>query len=158
MYSTFARKIIRLSHRVVQKDVENEAQVVDLIRNSGGHANIIDTFDHSWLKGSSNVYYIDMELANLTLADYIYKEGNLLSLDAEAMKPLSPVFVDRKSRSLLKRAYNMWTIGLQIGRGLEFMHGLKLVHRDLKPSNGVASVSFTDHTQSSIVDRPIHGS
>jgi serine/threonine protein kinase len=131
---------------------------VDLIRNSGGHANIINTFDHSWLKGSSKVYYIDMELANLTLADYIYNEGNPLSLDAEAIQPLSPVFVDRKSCSLLKRAYNMWIIGLQIGLGLEFMHGLELVHRDLKPTNGMVSVSFSDNAQYSIVDRPIRGS
>jgi hypothetical protein len=58
-----ARKILRLSHRVTEVDIDREARVVELIRNNAGHRNIIQVLAHGWLKGSYKAYFIDMELA-----------------------------------------------------------------------------------------------
>src|SRR5947207_14150384 len=75
-FKAFARKVIRVSTSIPEKDVANEAQVVTSICNNGGHNNIIGILDHGWLRGRYKVYFIDMELASFTLGDYInYHKG-----------------------------------------------------------------------------------
>jgi serine/threonine protein kinase len=122
---------------VSEDDIQNEARVVSDIRDKGGHENIIKILGYGWLKGSLNVYYIDMELADFTLADYIdhYKGTKSSKVDIEALQSLSPVFVHKES-PLQERMKNLWSIGTHIARGLEFMHFYEYVHRDLKPCNG----------------------
>ena len=115
--------------------------MISAIRETGGHENIIGISDHGWLKGSLNVYFIDMELANFTLADYMrhLRDNSSSSLNIETTRPLSPVFV-QGDYSFTEKMQNMWTIGVHIAQGLEFMHSHKHVHRDLKPSNGAGFV------------------
>ena len=40
----------------------------------------------------------------------------------------------------MAKLHNLWTIGLQIASGLEFMHEQKQVHKDLKPNNRTLSI------------------
>lgn len=83
------------------------------------------------------MYFIDMELASLTLEDYLqYQRAELpRGVDIEAIPISHPTFV-RNDCDSVKQIENMWAIGMHIARGLEFMHSLGHVHRDLKPSNG----------------------
>lgn len=133
----FARKLVRVSTSIPEKNVENEARVVTSIHQSGGHQNIVSVLDYGWLKGQYKVYFIDMELANCTLSDYLdYQRGEktqIIELDEGHL--LSPVFV-RKGSLYTQRVQNMWAIGIHIASGLEFLHRHKHVHRDLKPKNG----------------------
>jgi len=77
-----------------------------------------------------------MELCDLTLQDYIaYFNHGSSSPPFEIIPELSPVFVERNCSPTLK-IQNIWTIGLHIAKGLEFMHRKGQVHRDLKPQNG----------------------
>jgi serine/threonine protein kinase len=117
--------------------IRNEAEVVTSICRNGGHQNIIRVLRHGWLGGSVNVYFIDMELASLTLEEYLDYQRNLQTpgVDVEAIAASRPVFI-HKDCSPIEQIENMWAIGMHIARGLEFMHSLKHVHRDLKPSNG----------------------
>jgi serine/threonine protein kinase len=133
----FARKLVRLAGRVSEADIKNEAEVVSSIRAKGGHRNIIEVFDHGWLKGSVNVYFIDMELGDFTLADYIDYHGNVSksSFDFSAIQASIPVLLDRNC-TLIQRMHNSWSIASHIAEGLEFLHMHHQVHRDLKPSNG----------------------
>ena len=66
----FARKLIRVSNAIAQ-DVENEVKVVEALRKRGTHPNIVEILNHGWLETAGKVYFIDMELTNVTLTDYI---------------------------------------------------------------------------------------
>jgi len=128
-----------LAGRASEADIKNEAAVVSKIREKGGHKNIIEVFDHDWLKGSINVYFIDMELGDFTLADYIAYHGDQLkpSVEFDARQVCLPVFL-RRGCSRNQRMLNAWTITSHIAEGLEFLHTHHHVHRDLKPSNGMS--------------------
>jgi serine/threonine protein kinase len=139
----FARKIIRITTKAGRLEIENEARVLSSLLEGGGHRNIIRILDHGWLKSSPS-YFVDMELCDLTLRDYInyhygYYVAQLPVIDSSSR--FSPVFVDKNS-SLVARIQNIWTIGTHISRGLEFMHSRSYVHRDLKPSNGTIFSSY----------------
>lgn len=105
------------------------------MRKVGGHENIIRILYHGWLKGSLNVYIIDMELADLPMSDYINYLKGAKVYENLALQPSGPAFI-RKECSPHRKMQNVWTIGFHIARGLDFMHLLGFVHRDLKPSNG----------------------
>lgn len=120
--------------------------------------NIIEILDHGWIKSYFNFYYIDMELCDLSLRDYIdYHQLKKESFfDANTMQATTPVFTQRH-RTVLEKFQNMWMIGLHIARGLEFMHAHKQVHRDLNPRNGMPLWIFYLFIQSSIVIERIYG-
>lgn len=129
-----------MSFRVPEEDIKNEAAVLSFIRDQGGHANIIGVLDHGWLTGSFSVYFLDMELGDLTLFDYIeYCRNPRYSAADIGTGQSSPPALVRKDCLFHQRIHNMWTIGTHIARGLEFMHSHNYVHRDLKPSNGTPS-------------------
>lgn len=97
--------------------------------------------DHGWLP-PAGVYFIDMELCDLTLDEYIYNERSNYSrtcIDA-SKKSNSAVFVGENS-SMTVKLQNLWTIMTQIAQGLEFIHELHQVHGDLKPRNGVCRLN-----------------
>src|SRR5271170_3907673 len=120
--------------QVSKEDIENEARVVSSLMKIGGHENIITIITHDWLPLSS-YYYIDMELCDLTLHDYINYLAKRKPAPFEISSKISPVFVT-VDPPVSMRVYNMWTVGSHIARGLEFMHEQDHVHRDLTPRNG----------------------
>jgi serine/threonine protein kinase len=136
---TFARKVIRLTSRTPKPEIENEARIISSMLDGGGHSNIVQILSHGWLK-SAPCYFIDMELCDTTLREYIdYHYGASFNFD-HLTKDINPVFVTRDC-SMVARIQNMWIIGTHVSRGLEFMHARSFVHRDLKPSNGTFTAS-----------------
>jgi serine/threonine protein kinase len=139
----FARKVMRVT-QVSDEDVKNEVKVIDSLRTIGRHQNIIDILKHGWLYDDMSHYFIDMELADLTLSDYIrYAFHNRdLGTQVNFRPDFNPIFASREcSRS--QRLHSMWIIGHQIASGLEFLHKNGHVHRDLNPKNGIkATVDF----------------
>jgi len=138
-FTVFARKIIRCPAETDKSTVDNEAKVLLLLR---GHSNIIRILKNDWLPNDSHCYFIDMELCDFSLFDYItYQQAKRSPQTVNINRAIDriqsfPVLVYR-SCSHLMRMQNAWTIGMHIAHGLEFMHDPKhkRVHRDLKPSN-----------------------
>ena len=119
----FARKLVRITQRTRQ-EIEIEAQAIRKVCGKGSHPHIVEVLRIGELRNSSD-YFIDMELCDLNLADYIYSgdPGHGLPFYNKAATP--PL-----------RAQQIWYILIHIARGAKFMHSIGVVHRDLKPANG----------------------
>jgi hypothetical protein len=144
IFKKFARKIIRRFGAITQADIENEARIMSTLSANGGHRNIVGVLKHGWMENSRNLYFIDMELCDVNLADYIhYLRGVWPSVfDMETIKTKTPVYVD-KDCSWSTRTHNVFIIGRHIAEGLEFIHSMHYVHRDLKPCNGTQLPRFS---------------
>jgi serine/threonine protein kinase len=133
----FARKVMRVNKSNVE-DVENEKKVLDSLLSKGRNDNIIEVLNHGWLETLGKVYFIDMELAEYSLADYI----DYVFHDKAIPPHLSPGeqsvlnLARKRDARLLNHLSSTWSIGSQIANGLAFMHEAGHVHRDLKPQNG----------------------
>jgi serine/threonine protein kinase len=133
----FARKLIRVS-RQNRASVENESLIVSSLGEHGGHSNIVAVLKQGWLVGSGGIYFIDMELGDFTLHDYIeYHSAPSSSIEGIPLPPFSAGFV-QKSCSQLQRLHNIWIVGRDVAGGLQYLHSHGYVHRDLKPSNGIS--------------------
>lgn len=135
-FKSLARKLIRVDNSN-RKAIDNEARVVSAFLDKGGHPNLIKLLGHGWLHGAGGIYYVDMELGNITLVEYIRYHHDL----ATPMKLTAVGEGDNQSivwrdSSELFKVRNLFVIGIHIAQGLSFMHDHKYVHRDLKPSNG----------------------
>ena len=69
----FARKLVRITQRT-QKDIELEAEAIKKVCGKGSHPHIVEVLRIGELRHSSD-YFIDMELCDLSLADYIKGEN-----------------------------------------------------------------------------------
>src|SRR5438046_7276066 len=66
----FARKVVRLGARVRQEDVDNEVRAIIKLCQTN-HPNIVQVLDYGWLKADGVEYFIDMELCEISLENYI---------------------------------------------------------------------------------------
>lgn len=134
----FARKLVRINKQII-KEVEAEAvRMVELSRcDDSVHQNIVAVFRHGRLKPTNLYYYIDMELGDFTLENYLSSFFSIrdTKIDLASMSNCNGVVVQRDC-SPAEKMQNLWTIGVHIASGLEFVHSRKYVHRDLKPANG----------------------
>ena len=104
----------------------NEARAVRKLCD-GRDPNIISVFDVGDFI-HSEYFFIDMELCDLSLQGYLYKN----SLESSGLG-LPPLLKDLPSSSV---PVHIWNIMRQIASGLKFVHDHCEAHRDLKPSNG----------------------
>src|SRR5271154_2549087 len=130
MFQEFAMKSMRIFGEVEASDIENEVRAIDKLCKPDGHQNIIVILDHGWL--SFDLYFIDMELCDLSLQQYIYCPRTTPK-DWNAPKALSFL---AKECSRFHVIANVWAILYQITEGLAYIHKQDLVHRDMKPGNG----------------------
>lgn len=119
-FQCFARKLIRPFHGITEDDIRNEIRALDKLCTHYVD-NIVRVLRHDFLP-QSVFYYIDMELCEFNLEDFI-REG----------WPDGPVVGPRFAS---REIFVVWNILRDIMKGLAFIHNLKEVHRDMKPRNG----------------------
>lgn len=86
---------------------------------------MIEVFRHGRLRDNSLFYYIDMELCDCNLEEYIQSKKDvprLLSWTKAIEHGVSPFFVCDFMRQMIS--------------GLKFIHDRDEVHRDFNPQNG----------------------
>ena len=85
-------------------------------------------------------YFVDMELCDINLEQYIYRKQ-----EWNALRILSPdsKYFTIESNSILK-FMEILAIGEQIVSGIAHIHDVEEVHRDLKPTNGDPSKLFAN--------------
>lgn len=114
----------------------NEIKAIEDLLTDNPHPNIISVLSHGSLTHPFNSYFIDMELCQIDLHDYIYGDRvHVMSLLEDDLSGENIVFVCQDSTSLQKFR-NTFAIMTHIANGLGHMHSHSLVHRDLKPRNG----------------------
>lgn len=90
-------------------------------------------------KNDSLIVYLQMELCDFTLEDYISQRNALIFGEKEAQKKAIRldrlVSVDLQSGKYTINAYESRRIFKAIVKGLHYIHGQGLMHRDLKPYN-----------------------
>ena len=92
----FARKLIRPFGNATKGDVENEVKAITEICATTGHDNIIAILGHGPVP-ATDYYYIDMELCDVNLADYISPSyDRTILIDPCVCEEKSPVFVEEK--------------------------------------------------------------
>lgn len=140
----FARKLVRLDFWLHVEDIENQIKALESLYRKGGHQHIIEVIKHGWLPGMiTKCYFIDMELADLSLAEYIAYVFHEKSLPSSVWfgAKFDPVF-SSKHCTEPQRLQTVFTIMFHIAKGVEFIHQTGYVHRDLKPANGMYLASL----------------
>lgn len=105
-----------------------EAQAVDKLSKHGTCEHLVHVIKHAWLP-ESPYYYIDMELCEISLEQYIQSKNPLTYDLSDNSRLLGLVFKERGM-------WNVWDIMEQISEGMRYIHASEQVHRDLKPRNG----------------------
>lgn len=96
------------------------------------HVNIVNILKHGHLV-PDRVYYIDMELCDFSLDEFIH--GRRPSKRNGNVGTALPTFmVENDSMTELS---NLCTIVADIASGLAFIHCQQYIHGDLNPKNGI---------------------
>jgi serine/threonine protein kinase len=122
----YARKILPISLEQTRTDqlFKEKLNLINTICKDNAHPNIVDVFDCGSL---DSYYFIDMELSDINLKDYMTSKTNIQGLmDWEEA-------LDHGHRVFLIIA-----ILQQLLSGLQFIHSNRGVHGDLNPQNGMA--------------------
>ena len=119
----FARKVLSIPY-LDPKIIANEARAVRELCTPGAHPNIIAVIMHGELP-SAQLYFIDMELCDINLSQYIHGAITLPSIPNFTRDP-------QQIGQIMKH----------IASGVKYIHSRNVVHRDLKPDNGIASSIF----------------
>jgi|SRR5271155_903564 eukaryotic-like serine/threonine-protein kinase len=98
----------------IQKSFENEVRAISKLCRETAHPHIVSVFRQGEVKDSA-LYYIDMELCNGNLDQFIRDRGASSS---------TPIIIA-----------DVWDIMVQITSGLAHIHSQGEVHRDIKPRN-----------------------
>lgn len=134
-----ARKIIHFTGVVTESDSKNEIRAIEkLCMTQHTHKNIVSVFDYGRL--SHSVCFIDMELGDMNLDQWIYK-----TWDDSTAKRL-PFLATELCPQV--RMGQIWKIMEDITRAVDFIHSSHDIHRDIKPSNGFYSfwkICFNSH-------------
>ena len=116
----FARKIFRLFANICQQDIENEVRALNkLCKNQ--YTNLVQVLDSGQVKKDGALYFIDIELRDITLDSYLYC-GSISGL---------PDWKDIHDRGKVQAYVD--SILQHIVNGLVYIHCLREVHRNLSP-------------------------
>ena len=109
-----------------EKSINNEVRaVIKICKVEEKSVNIIRVLDHGYLHGPNSSYFIDMELCDLNLEEYIHeKNGNI------------PGLLDWETVDSVEGKFLIVAIMQQLLNGLIFIHEKDEIHRDLDPKNG----------------------
>jgi serine/threonine protein kinase len=124
-WKAFARKLLNRPASS-QVSVKDEMEAIRKVIRKGSHVHIVEVLDLGQLPNST-MYFIDMELCDMKLNNYIHTP----TPPSESL----PYFIKDGPAPL--KALQVWNIMKQIASGIQYMHSLSLIHRDLKPANGV---------------------
>jgi serine/threonine protein kinase len=125
---------MRMNFGLRPEDVEREVGALRALCMSLDHPNIVRVYDHGRFRTSA-IYYIDMELCNINLHEYIHgNRPNHLAYDAHGNVP----FIEKENGWSTLKLSNIWLIICQLANGLDFIHSKGYTHRDLKPRNGTS--------------------
>ena len=114
--------------------MEKEVRAIERLCGPGAHVNIVQVLNHGLL-WDFPYYYIDMELCDMNLSDYIQS-----ATPADPSKSL-PRFIKRGGTDSLLQ---IWTVMSQIASGVEYIHREQQIHRDIKPGNGAPERSVSN--------------
>jgi serine/threonine protein kinase len=112
--------------------LQKEVQAVSTLCGPGTHVNIVQILNHGQLSNDT-YYFIDMELCDLSLHDYIHQKP--VSGELESI----PYFIRGAGST---SSLQIWIVMSQIAAGVEYIHGKGHIHRDIKPSNGTVSLLY----------------
>ena len=101
---------------LARQDILNEFRTIEQLCKQSSHENIVAVYRYDRL---GDWYYIDMELCEFNLEQYIY--------DFDTADRTLPVL---NMTTVLK-------IMQEVSRGLAFIHESRKVHRDIKPQNSM---------------------
>lgn len=128
----FARKLIRaFAGNIREADIANEARAIDKLCKSS-HPNIVSVLKHGRFSPYSVTYFIDMELCDLNLEEYL--QGTKLDIRG---------LIDWQTAAQEgQRSYLILAIMQQLLGALKFIHDHDEVHRDLAPQNSNSRCIF----------------
>jgi serine/threonine protein kinase len=102
----------------------------------------VHVLDHGWLSSPVEYYFIDMELCEFNLHDYIYGDRSAL-FKFPPSDILDAVLVPQDDFVCMK-VENVYCIMTDVTNGLEYIHSCGQVHRDLKPKNSMVCVDVAN--------------
>ena len=105
-----------------ENDILNELQTIETLCKQPCHENIVGIYRHAQLEGW---YFIDMELCDFNLQQYIYEPDTLNWMPTLDMQTMLKIMTD-------------------VSRGLAFIHENKKIHRDIKPQNSTPLLHFNN--------------
>jgi eukaryotic-like serine/threonine-protein kinase len=106
-----------------KSDILNEFRTIERLCKQSSHDNVVAVYRYGQLGDS---YYIDMELCEFNLEQYIYEFDT-----ADRMLPALDMT-------------NLLKIMRDVCRGLAFIHECKMIHRDIKPQNSISVLIFNN--------------
>lgn len=113
-----------------ESDIEHEIQMINPCIDP--HENIVHVYDHGLLRPTQLWYYIDMELCDFHLGQYMRNEITGIQGLLEW-----PSVVNEGHLLFL-----LCPIMQQIIKGLVFIHSKGNTHGDLSPQNGILNPQF----------------
>ena len=127
----FARKLIHIFgtdhfRAETERMVMNEFRAVSKLCRPGMHRNIVSVLDYGKFP-HGDVYYIDMELCDITLDYFIARDW-----PPELRDHIPQSLADPQGSTFFSQ---WWNIMEDITSGVAYIHFHNEVHRDIKPRN-----------------------
>jgi serine/threonine protein kinase len=118
--------LIRPWAGIRQAEIDNEVRAINRLCKSN-HPNIVQVLNFGRLKPDGAFYFIDMELCEISLENYI--QGG----------PINGLIDWNTVRIRNEVHEHTYKIMQQVLNGVIYIHCCNEVHRDLSPNNGTSS-------------------